>query len=509
MTHEAAVASLTAASGSYIDQFIAEPTPVLVPAISVHGSRAWSVVPGVRRVTKTIGRGKNATEVEENVKHMIAVTSDWMFLPYDNDALEPYGLMAHNHPFIPDPPFPWHTSDVIRYVRNKEPGRTTDDIFEELVDIFRDYVEYGDSVYYDLMALYVMQSYVFTLWPATGYLHFNGTMASGKSRSLDVIQMTAYNARQGAGLSQKVLYRMLEGQPGVLCLDEQEMFKSDEGKIIYSQLLAGYRATGKALLNERDSNENWNPTAFSLYGPKAIASINQVDPTLASRSIIIPMVPAIKQPSELPLDDATWRELHHDLHVWALQNAVKLQRHTKGWNQHARFERAPNLINRSWEVARPYIVIADTFDQALVRRMTDFFNEYFSEQAKRMQETDKALMLLRALPRVIRDHDPAEESYYSVKAIHETLMEFIEIDQRDYYKTRHVHSHMTTLRFKDRKTIKGGLHYRLDEDQIRQTFKHRSIQPLDEDRDWYEGNRSYARSAPVPTQEQYMEGFDL
>lgn len=499
MTDAATVESVIHQTDGYLDQYVTDPDPILIPAFSVHGNRAWSVIPAVRKVTKKVGRGKEQTTKDVLETQMVGITSDHLWIPYEEQPLAVYGLKPHDKPFTPKPPFKWHPGDAMDYIRQKQPSRPSPEIYADLVDVFRTYVEYSHTIYYELMALFVLQTYTFTLWPATGYLHFNGTLSSGKSRSLDVIAACGYNGRQGSSFTPSTVYRMLEGNPGVICLDEQEMFKTDEQKEMYSNLLGGYRRNGIKYLNDNVGND-WKPTAYTLYSPKAIASINQQDATLASRSLQIPMVPAVKQPAELPDDPAYWRPLLHDLHVWALQNAVSIQRRTNVWNDHARFEQAPKLLNRAWEVARPYIVLADSIDRDLLAHVIAFFDEYFIEQGQRIQETDRAMLLLRCLPRVIDTKHPKEMAYYSTKDIHETVLDFLDTDQHEYFKTRHVITFMTTLRFTDRKTIKGGVHFRIPEDQIRETFRHRGIQPFEDDLPWFKGELDYAPT-PADTQD--------
>jgi hypothetical protein len=495
-----AAENLTREAGFYLDSLILDAPATLIPAFSLHDDRAWSVVPVVRMLTKTVGRGAKAHEVVEPGVGMVAVTSDHQLVPYEQGPLAPFHLVPIDQPFIPKPPFKWQTEDVAAYVKNKKTGRRTEDLFEQLTDICSDYVEYSHTVHYKVMALYLLQTYAYTLWPQTGYLHFNGTLQSGKSRSLELIAAVGYNGRHATTMSPASVYRTLNGNPGVLCIDERESFKSEEQQLMYTYLLGGYDRSGKHILTDK-TNDTLRPAEYSLYSPKAIASINLIDPTLASRSLIIPMVPALKQPKEMPEDPIFWRQLLNDLHVWALQNALAIRERTRKWNNHGRYENCPDLINRPWQVSRPYIVLADMIDGDLTTEMIAFFNEYFASQRKRMAEVDKAQMLLRVLPRVLATVPATADGFYSAKDIHITMLEFLESDQHDYYKTRHVHAHMTTLQFTERKTIKGGIHYRLTEDQVRDTMRQRGISPFDEDTAWLAGERSYVYTAPLPEPE--------
>jgi len=503
MTDEAALASLAVQTNSFLDEYITDDKEKLMPAFSVHGSVAYSVVPAIRKVMKQVGKGKDKHEVEEKEAQMVAVTSDWKLLPYDDDVLGLDALYAHEAPYIPHPPFRWHQDDVISYVKDRTKGRTTQDIYEELVEIWQMYAEFPEPIYYKLMALYVMQTYMYTNWNATGYVHFNGTPGSGKSRCLQVIEATGYNGRAAMNISPSAMFRTINGNPGVLCIDEAEAFKSEKDAEVYKLLLGGYDSHGQAIINDK-VGDTYRPTAYITYCPKAVASIALLDSTLASRTLIIPMLPAVKMPDELP-EDGDWRYLRNDLHVWALQNAVKIKQLSSAWDTRARHEHARRLINRAWQIARPYLVLAASFDKELVEEMITFFNEYYLEMRELMQQTDSNALVLKCLPTVIKTKPPIEPHTYSLQQIHAVVLDHLEEDQHDYYRTKHTDNAMTALRVGDKGEQEGRTMYRLPEDVVREALTRRMIKPFRDDMEWHEGKVSYYNEPDA--EQEALKGF--
>ncbi|RLA42346.1 MAG: hypothetical protein DRR06_14665 [Gammaproteobacteria bacterium] len=502
MTDEQALASLAVASNAYLDEYVTDDKAKLMPAFSVHHGHAYSVIPAIRKVKKTVGRGKDKTEVDEQEAQMVAITDDHRWLPYDNDVLSNDGLFAHEAPYIPQPPFRWHQKDAIRYVREQQTGRNTKDVFEELVDIWHSYAEFGAPVYYKILALYVLQTYMYTVWPATGYVHFNGTAGSGKSRCLQVIEAIGYNGRAAMNISPSAMFRTINGNPGVLCIDEAEAFKSEKDAEVYKLLLGGYDEHGQAIINDK-VGDTYRPTAYLTYCPKAVASISLLDSTLGSRTLIVPMVPAFKQPEELP-PDGDWRYLRNDLHIWALQNAVQVQRFSRAWDSHSRFDRAKKLINRAWQIARPYIVLAASFDERLADELIDWFNDYYIDMQQMMQQADKNALVLKCLPQVIREKPPIQDEFFNIGQIHDVVLEHLEDDQHDYYKSKHTNDLLTALRIGEIREIQGKRCFRLNEALLRKAFAQRMIKPFDEDKDWFDGKTSYY-SAPDSVQTAMAE----
>lgn len=493
MTDAAALASLASQANAWIDEFVTDDKEELMPAFSVHGDVAYSVVPAVRRVKKIVGKGKEKQEVEEMEAQMAVITSEQKLLPYDDDVLQPRALYPHPEPYIPMPPFKWHQDDVIKYAKGKTEARTTPDIYEELMEVWKDHAEFGDPIYYKLMALYVMQTYMYTIWSATGYVHFNGTAGSGKSRCLQIIEAVGYNGRSAMNISPSAMFRTINGNPGVLCIDEAEAFKSEKDAEVYKLLLGGYDQHGRAIVNDK-IGDKYRPTAYITYCPKAIASITLLDSTLASRTLVVPMVPAIRNPEELP-DDGDWRYLRNDLHVWALSHAVEIQRLSKAWNSHARHQHARELVNRAWQIARPYLVLAASFDEELVKELIDFFNVYYVEMRAKMQQADSASLVLQCLPKVIKtkpavdiDEDGA---WYTLQQIHDVVLDHLEEDQHDYYRTKHTFNSLAALRVGPLGENDGRKAFKFSEQQVRDALRRRMVAPFSEDARWYNGEESY------------------
>ena len=485
MTDEAALASLASQANAWLDEYVTDNKEELMPAFSVHGDVAYSVVPAVRKVQKKVGKGKDAKQVEELETQMAVVTSERKLLPYDEDVLAPRGLYPHTEPYIPMAPFKWNQDDVINYARGRSDARETKDLYEELVEIWQDYAEFGDPIYYKLMALYILQTYIYTIWSATGYLHFNGTAGSGKSRCLQIIEAIGYNGRSAMNISPSAMFRTINGNPGVLCIDEAEAFKSEKDAEVYKLLLGGYDQHGRAIINDK-VGDKYRPTAYVTYCPKAIASIALLDSTLGSRTLVIPMVPAVKIPEELP-DDGDWRYLRNDLHVWALSNAVEIQRISKAWNTHARHQHARGLINRAWQIARPYLVLAASFDESLVPELIEFFNLYYVEMRAKMQAADQSALVLQCLPKVIKTKPAIEDEWYSLQQIHDVVLDHLEEDQHDYYRTKHTGNALAALRVGAIGEVDGRTCYELKEEEVRVALRRRMVSPFREDEDWYNG----------------------
>ena len=94
----------------------------------------------------------------------------------------------------------------------------------------------------------------------------------------------------------------MAGNPGLLCIDEAERFDNEKGSELRTILLGGYKAGNQAVRAERTTGGAFMNKRYETYGPKALGSINPLDPTLGSRTVVITMKPATRRIATFPFD---------------------------------------------------------------------------------------------------------------------------------------------------------------------------------------------------------------
>jgi hypothetical protein len=486
-----------------------DPIDSLAAGFDFKYDTAYMTIPLQKIVKKERGKGKNKVEYTTPETRLMLVGSDHSIRPFELEVIQDLGYVYPKSVFTPDT-FRWHPRSVQDYVSGKYVRSNGPEVFAAIRTAFATYVEYADDVLYDIMALYVMQTYIFRLWRTQGYIHFNGTKESGKSRNLDMLRLLGFNPTAVSDISSSGLFRTVEGNPGVILVDEAEDFKGENGEQLRRLLLAGYTESGGTIRVERDADDKFTPIRFATYSPKAIASIAPLDSVLGSRSIVVGMVPALRRIPELDMGSNTWQRIRNELYIWALDEAVNVKRIVDEWNDKKRWTHAPELINRQWQVSQPYFALCDYLeDMPMLERIAGFFNDYFAQQRKSQDDTDRIRLLLKALPRVLATQTSSREpGMYLAKAIHDVMLDYIEEDQHEYYKINRVNKDMSSLGFTDRRNGIGGMAYRLEPDRIRAAFRQRRIAPHPEDVAWLDGadyHPSGSSSAPSWMDDDYED----
>lgn len=460
----------------------------LMPGIDWRDDKLYFTVSGIpQRVTKKKGKGKDAVETEELEHVTLFVRSDRHAGKYTPETVADLGFQFPPI-YAPTQNIRWDLHDLRAYVKEPKPAPPGKQLHATLREVYLRYVEYADPIHYDLVPLFIMASYIYRMFQSFGYIHFNGTAASGKTQNLKLLQAFGFNTLRASSISPSALFRTITSSPGVLCLDEIEHLKDDNAKDLRSMILDGYERGAAVMRSEQNIlTGKWENINFPAYCPKVFASIKPQDDVVASRCIVIPMSPAIRKIPEFNQDDPRWGSIRNNLYRWALDNGQRIAAAIDEWNDTKRHTHAPELQNRQWQIAQAYFIIADAIDRTdLIEPLLAFFTTYYAKQQQLQNDTDKQRMLMRSLPRVLRTIPCPDPWYYSIRDIHTTAASFFQEDELEYFKTRQATSYLRALGFTQTKQTKGGLHFYLDPDFVRAELARRHIDPFDEDINWYE-----------------------
>ena len=184
---------------------------------------------------------------------------------------------------------------------------------------------------------------------------------------------------------------------------------------------AGYKKdsfVGKTEQNGR--NSSWEPKQFEAYSPKIFASINGLEPSLASRTIPIEMVRSVNNEiknRELSGKDATLSSIRDELYSLTLTHFIPIKAIYEGIKD-------TQIVGREWELWKPILTIAKVIDPEL--RLYDELHQLALEIGKNKKETVLDSMvtpkILDALETLMASELNGEASY-SVQQLVDHLTE--------------------------------------------------------------------------------------
>jgi hypothetical protein len=271
---------------------------------------------------------------------------------------------------MPPTPFPemtggWSSAARERWLANGteiSPSR----LYEGMAEAFAKFLDLpahtaGGTI--STLICWVMLTYIFPAFSAVPYLLLSGPAGSGKSRVLELLERLVFRPLSASNLTNAVLFRTLSSFGGTLLLDEAEQLRdnrSPEVKELMSSLLAGYRAGKFVCRMEPTADGAFSLAHFGVYGPKAIACINEVPAPLASRCIQIAMFrspPGSSKPRQrLGDSDSLWQRLRDAAHAIALDFGGD-------WPGLAgQSDVCPDMSGRNFELWQPLLAIASWFE---------------------------------------------------------------------------------------------------------------------------------------------------
>lgn len=488
-----------------VPEIIWDDIEILRPGVDYRDGVTYFTIAAKVNLPVTKGRGDKATTTLVLTDHLVAVTSDGRQFPYDAERVGELGYGFPNHVMLPNERR-WSQESIRAFLKGNETIPDPVTLHGGLRNVYEEYVEFAKPEYYDILPLFIMGSYLFRLFDAVGYIHFNGTAASGKSQNLSIIKALAFNPVWAASMSASALYRQIAGMPGTVLIDEAEGFDGERGEELRRILNAGYLDGSTVIRTERGKNDVFQNVHFESFGPKVIAGIAPLDSVIGSRCLIVAMRPALRTIQTFSHKDNRWQRLRDRLYLWAMYHMDGVAETIAEWRDYKAEQRAPALRSRQWQITQMYVVLADYLDKQdggdRADRLIQFFNDYFSDLQRQQDATDRIRIVLRSLPRVLERHAPHEGGWFYLKTIHEVVSDYLEEDAKEYFKTRTVSKHLDVLGFRKKRAHKQGSQIWVEPEAVRQELRQRQVEPYPEDAAWLAGEVEYTHyEEPEPEPE--------
>ncbi|MEM3433932.1 MAG: hypothetical protein QXP27_07125, partial [Candidatus Methanomethyliaceae archaeon] len=219
----------------------------------------------------------------------------------------------------------WPSQKLKAYLKGEIEAndKFTVSVYTAVRNLIEYYIEFSNPIYYHLVALWTIGTYLYPVFDAYPYLLLTGEKESGKTRTLMVLRLMAYNMILSTNITTAALFRTLE-MGCTFGYDEAENLNVPNSEYITeinSILNAGYKKGLEIIRMEGDSVKVQR--RFRVYGPKVISAIRSPSDVLASRCIPITMLRAGQNTEQarriLRPEDEKWGTVRHMQYVFALE----------------------------------------------------------------------------------------------------------------------------------------------------------------------------------------------
>jgi hypothetical protein len=300
----------------------------------------------------------------------------------------------------------WSGAGVKRYLGGERPQPC--EVFERLVSVVDHFMDFRRSLtksqrtMCEMVACYVLGTWLLDAFDVFGYLWPSGDKGSGKTNFLHVVCELAYLGQVILAGGSYAALRDLADYGATLAFDDAENImdarKFDPDK--RALLLAGNRR-GATIPVKELVGDRWVTRQVRAFCPRLFSAIKLPDDVLASRTIIVPLVrsPDPVRSKRSIHDPAHWpcerRRLIDDLWAVGLTHLARL----KAFDAEAAGR--SKLVGRDLEPWRAILAVALWLDQnhgvsGLFERMEQLSRDYQKERGP-LQSRDVARVLVCAL----------------------------------------------------------------------------------------------------------------
>jgi hypothetical protein len=293
-------------------------------------------------------------------------------------TLVPYGpannLLVHEVVLFPSEPLEYGS---------------TEELQEAIRSFIHDYVDVS-PLFEEIATHYVLFSWLYDSFNELPYLRVRGDTGSGKTRCLLTIGSLCYKPIFASGASTvSPIFRILDSFKGTLIVDEGDFRFSDE-KAEIIKILNNGNARGFPVLRSEAQNNNkeFDPRAFSVFGPKIIATRNHFEDRALETRCLTEETGGRKLRDDIPLNlSAEWED-----QALVLRNKLLMFR----FRNFGRKQIDSTLIDRSIEprlaqVFGPLLSVIEGRDAQ--QRLLDLARKYHDEMvADRSADTEAQVL---------------------------------------------------------------------------------------------------------------------
>jgi hypothetical protein len=339
--------------------------------------------------------------------------------------------------------------------------------YENIKEALKEYCDLKEE-YYDLVAIWIIGTYLYQNFETYPYLFINASKGSGKTRLLKIIAELSNQGEIITSLREAVLFRTAQNR--TMCIDEFEGLGKKENAPLRELLNAGYKKGLKVKRMKKVRTQEGDEQVveeFELYTPICMANIYGMEEVLGDRCVTLILDksddPRIMKLVENFSDSAIFSKIRGVFSVVSVETTQCsfFKNVTKQWNNYinemhnytptyttyttlttlttpystnfklhlnAIFNRIYNtgIDGRNLELLFPLLLLADFINEEIFNKMLKIAKETTEEKRREEIIESKDVSLIDFVSQMGLDRD-----FKSIKIITREFRDFLSIDEGD------------------------------------------------------------------------------
>jgi len=288
----------------------------------------------------------------------------------------------------------WSISRLKLFLSSKEEPADISKIFDLVKSLYNEFSDFGDDRISSLLACWVIGTYFHRMFNAYPYIHLNGHLQTGKTKTITLTTSLAFNGENNVGSSAPYLFRSIHDNCSTIGIDEAENLSGGEDFQTLIQVLnCGYKQGGMISKLTSTNNNIWKPKRFDPYSPKILGGIKRLVATLNSRSIPITMLRSDDEKIrniEIDLKDSRFQDIRDQLYILTMTSYLSIK------NIYTELQDT-EIKGRDWELWKPILTIAKVIGDEVYNNLHTLAIEIIEQKNELIEDDTNHIDFLDSL----------------------------------------------------------------------------------------------------------------
>lgn len=288
--------------------------------------------------------------------------------------------------------------------------------FSAIRSAVRRYIDFSDQRVYDFLACWVMGTYLFSIFSHYPYVHFTGPKGSGKSQCLHVLGNLCHNAKIAGSMTLAVQFRIISALQPTLLFDEMENLGQTQHTELHRMLKYGFEKNGPQVWRMDTTGGNrMEMNCWSVYCPRAFASIEGMEDVIGSRSVQVIMERSFREEIKnrtVNSEDHLWQEIRDQIFLVTMTEGIRIK------SIYGSLDKPPQISfsGRDWDIFKGILAVAGSVGVDTFNSLISFAIDTHESKVARDQDNSPDMIILRFLSEVITQPD-----WYELGALNDGL----------------------------------------------------------------------------------------
>ncbi len=242
------------------------------------------------------------------------------------------------------------------------------EIYRRIHEYINRFIFFADLRCVTYLTLWVMGTYLFTVFRYYPYVWLNAEKGSGKTLLMEILSSIAFNGELVTNPTEATIFRDVANNMTSIFIDEVEKLRKrdkDTFGAIISLLNVGFSKSGMVKRAESVRSGKFIIKSYPAYSPKMFAGINEIDDVLQDRTVCLRLwkkkenetAERYKETAELLTFQRTVRD---DLYIFALIYAEQIAAIYHAGD--TMIQGMGHLSNRELDIWEPIFILANIVD---------------------------------------------------------------------------------------------------------------------------------------------------